>query len=110
MGKPGLPALLNASLARTMFLMVPKISRGVPGLILIPLTEVRAGVVIELASGIDAYPSTSFNNVSSEDTGAPPAPMKHQGGVLLSGFLGTNVLASTPSPKRSLDGAVFNPF
>ncbi len=74
-----------------------------------PRTEVRAGVVIEFASGIAAYASTSFRKISSEDTGAPPAPMKHHGGISLSGFLGTSILASSPSPRSSLDGAVFNP-
>ncbi len=54
MGKPGLPALLNASLAKMAFLVVPNISKGELGLISTPPTEVRAGVVTALISGINA--------------------------------------------------------
>ncbi len=101
MGKPGLPTLLVASLAKTAFLIAPNASRGDFGRILKPLTEVKAGVVIELVCGIEAYPSTKLRKVSSDDTGPPPAPRKHQGGVLSSGFLGIRVPASLPSPKTT---------
>ena len=87
MGSPGFPARLSACLASPTALIAPYISRGEPPTILMPSTVVRAGEVNELITGIDAYPCTNLRRFSSDETAAPPAPRKHQGGVLSSGRL-----------------------